>query len=146
MQPDAQSPVLDDWEPFIGTWTTEATHPMLPGDAIRGEASFEWLDGRRFVVQRTSNDHPRVPDAISVIGVVDGALSMHYYDSRGVARVYEVSLIGDTWRFWRDVPGFAQRVTGIFRDGGNVIESRGELCRDGSTWEDDLSATYRRVR
>jgi Pyridoxamine 5'-phosphate oxidase len=121
-----------------------ATHPVLAGAVVRGHVTFEWLDGRRFVIQRWRYDHPDVPDAVAVTGVTGGQLSMHYFDYRGVYRVYGVSLAEDTWRFWRDAPGFSQRFTGILSDDGTTIAGQGQLSRDGSVWEDDLAITYRR--
>ena len=58
---------------------------MLPGEAIRGTSTFEWLDGRQFVIWRSHYDHSQIPDAITIIGVTDGQLSMHYFDHRHVA-------------------------------------------------------------
>ncbi|MBM7808864.1 hypothetical protein JOD57_004701 [Geodermatophilus bullaregiensis] len=131
---------------LTGEWTTEGTHPLLPGEAIRGRAVFAWLEGEHFLVWRSHSEHPEVPDALAVIGVVDERLSMHYYDSRGVHRLYSVSAGPGEWRTWRDDPGFSQRSTGTFGDDGDTITVRGRLSRDGTTWEDDLALTYRRVR
>ncbi len=138
---------LEEWERFIGSWETEGAHPMLPGEAIRGTSTFEWLDGRRFVIWRSQYEHPQIPDAITLIGVTDGQLSMHYFDERGVYRVYAASLDQGTWRYWRDAPApdLSQRFSGTFSDDGNTITGRGELSKDGSTWEDDLALDYRRV-
>ncbi len=141
---------LPGWSRLIGRWTTEGAHPLLPGDAIRGQATFEWLAGRQFVVQRSHYAHPDIPDAIAVIGVTGEPaageqLSMRYFDSRGVYREYAVSLEPGQWRFWRDDPGFRQRFTGTFSEDGDTITGQGEMCRDGSTWEPDLALTYHRV-
>ncbi len=81
---------LEGWHRFIGSWETEGAYPLLPGEAIRGRSTFEWLDGRRFVIWRSQYEHPKIPDAITIIGVTDGQLSMHYFDQRGVNRVYAV--------------------------------------------------------
>ena len=70
---------------------------------------------------------------------------MHYFDSRGVSRVYGLGADQDVWRFWRDWPGFSQRYVGTISADGNTITSQGELSRDGSTWEPDLRITYRRA-
>jgi hypothetical protein len=120
---------------------------MLPGDAIRGTSSFEWLEGRRFVIWRSHYDHPEIPDAITIIGVTEGRLSMQYFDQRGVHRVYAVSLDQATWRLWRTAtaPDFSQRFSGSFSDDGNTITGRGQLSRDGKTWEGDLDLNYHRV-
>jgi hypothetical protein len=138
---------LHGWDRLIGRWETEGAHPMLPGEAIRGTSAFEWLDGQKFVIWRSHYDHPKIPDAITIIGVTHGRLSMHYFDSRGVERVYSTSLDQATWRFWRDAPApdLSQRFTGTFSDDGNAIMGRGELSRDGKTWERDLALDYRRV-
>ncbi len=135
---------LQGWQRLIGRWATEAAHPLLPGALIRGSATFEWLDGRQFVIQHTHYDHPQIPDAVTIIGVTDGRLTMHYFDSRGVFRVLDTSLEKDQWRFWRDAPGFSQRFTGILSQDGSTITCQGQLSRDGSTWDDDLAITYRR--
>src|SRR5262249_34827667 len=105
--------------------------------------------------------HPDFPDALSIIGVterdrIDNApgtdpaaagkpqLRMHYFDSRGVFRVYEVNIDDESWRLWRDAPGFSQRFTGTFADGGDTIVGRWQLRRDNLHWDDDLQITYRR--
>ena len=49
------------------------------------------------------------------------------------------------WKWWRNAPGFSQRYTGTIVDGGNTIIGKGELSKDGSTWEKDLDLTYKRV-
>ena len=103
-----------------------------------GHATFEWLDGRQFLILRWRYDHPEIPDAIAIIGVTGQQLSMHYFDYRGVYRVCAVSLEEHQWRFWRDAPGFSQRFMGVLSDDGNTITGQGQLSRDGSagrtTW------------
>jgi len=143
----SEEPGLEGWDRFIGSWETEGAHPLLPGEAIRGTSTFEWLEGRRFVIWRSQCEHPKIPDAITIIGVTDGQLSMHYFDERGVYRVYAASLDQRTWRYWRDAsaPDLSQRFTGTFGDYGKTITVRGELSKDGSTWEDDLALDYRRM-
>jgi hypothetical protein len=146
MQPQAQHPELQGWQRLVGTWATEATHPALPGTVITGRATFEWLEDQRFLIQRSHYDHPEIPDAIAVTGIIDGKPSMHYFDPRGVHRVFAVDLTADTWRFWNDAPGFSQRVTHTLSDDGNAINGQAELSTDdGATWEPDLAITYRRT-
>ena len=118
---------------------------MLPGEAIRGTSTFAWLDGRKFVIWRPHYDHPNIPDALTIIGVTNGQLSMHYFDSRGVDSVYATSLDQATWRFWRDAPArdLSQRFTGTFSDDGNTITSQGQLSKGEKVWEGDLK--YQRM-
>ena len=101
MKPDSRSDPLGR---LVGTWTTEATHPAMPGVVVHGTAVIEWLEGERFLTHRARTDHPDFPASLSVIGHMghdrvggaDGAvtadadesqLRMHYFDSRGVFRV-----------------------------------------------------------
>ncbi len=146
MKQHAQDPQLAGFDAFVGEWTTEATHPAVPGTVVRGEAVFEWLEGERFLINRARNDHPDFPDSISVIGLVEARIAMYYFDSRGVHRVYEMSLSEGVWKLWRDAPEFSQRFTGTFAEDGNTITGLFKLSRDDSTWDDDLEITYRRAR
>ena len=146
MQPQTQHRELQGWQRLVGTWATEATHPALPGTVISGQATFEWLEDQRFLIQRSRYDHPEIPDAIAVSGIIDGKPSMHYFDPRGVHRVFAVDIIADTWRFWNAAPGFSQRFTHTLSDDDNAISGQGELSTDdGITWEHDLTITYHRV-
>jgi hypothetical protein len=88
-------------------------------------------------------------DADRVEGFAEAAtpgsqLTQHYYDSRGVFRIYTVTIDETAWRTFRDAPGFSQRFTGTFADGGNTIVGLSQLCRDDVHWNDDLAITYRR--
>jgi hypothetical protein len=96
---------------------------------------------------RANYEHPEIPDAITIVGITDGRLSMHYFDSRGVHRIYSASLDGNTWRYWRDAepPDLSQRFSGTFGEDGATIIGRGQMSRDGETWEDDLASNYRKI-
>jgi hypothetical protein len=146
MEPQTEHPEVQGWQWLVGTWAIEATHPGLPGAVVSGQATFEWLEDQRFLIQRSHYDHPEIPDAIAVTGIIDGKPSMHYFDPRGVHRVFAVEITQHTWRFWNDAPGFSQRITHTLSDDDNAITGRAELSRDdGATWEHDLAITYRRV-
>lgn len=146
MEPRTQELDSQAWQTLVGTWAIDATHPMLPDDEIRGQMTFEWLDGHRVLIQRSDYDHPEIPDAVAIFGVIDEELSMHYFDSRGVHRIFTVSLSEGILRCARNAPGFSQRITLTIRDDGNTIAGQAELSRDGTNWQDDLTITYRRVR
>jgi hypothetical protein len=140
-------PTGDPLEPLnalVGSWTIEASHPAFPSTLVDGVAEFEWLEGERFLLQRSRIDHPEFPDSLIVFGADDDELSMHYFDSRGVHRVYEVSFLGGVWRMWRHAPGFSQRFTGTFDDDGDTIAGGWKLSRDEKIWNDDLQTTFRR--
>jgi hypothetical protein len=127
---------------LVGAWNTEATHPMSPGLVVPGRTTFEWLEGEKFLIQRSQAHHPVFPDSIWVIG--DGLA--HYFDSRGVQRVYEVSVSDSVLRMSRDQPGFSQRLVGTFSDDGDTLTGRWELSRDDETWDADLEFVYRRAK
>lgn len=140
-------PELDGFDAFVGAWDSTATHPSLPGVEVPGTAGFKWLEGGHFLIGRSRNEHPDFPDSLLVIGIAangDG-LEMHYYDSRGVERVYGTSFSDGVWRLWRDDPDFAQRFAGTFDDTGSTIVGRWEASEDGATWEPDLAITYHRA-
>ena len=139
------APELEPFKALIGAWTVEATHPAFPSLVVGGRASFEWLEGEQFLIQRSQANHPEFPDSISVIGPVDERLSMYYFDSRGVHRVYEMSFEDEVLRISRDEPGFSQRFEGRFGDGGDTLSGVWQLSRDDATWDDDLQITYRRT-
>jgi hypothetical protein len=52
---------------------------------------------------------------------------MHYFDPRGVHRVFAVDITADTWRFWNAAPGFSQRFSGTLSDDGSTISGETEL-------------------
>jgi hypothetical protein len=137
-------------EPFgvlIGKWETVGTHPMVPGTTFHGLTVFEWLEGGAFVIMHSEIDEPEIPSGVAVIGSDDssGEFFMLYFDERGVSRKYDVALRDNTLNWWRSTPAFSQRFTGTFTDDGNTIIGKGEMQRDGSTWEGDLDLTYHRI-
>jgi len=145
---------MKQFDRLVGNWTTKATHPALPGVIVHGSADIEWLEGQRFLIVRSRTDHPDFPGSISIIGSTErdradapadeAHLSMHYFDSRGVFRVFDASIDDESWRFSRNAPGFSQRFTGTFAEGGDTIIGVTQLCRDDVHWNDDLKITYRR--
>jgi hypothetical protein len=140
----SMDPRLEPLNALVGAWEIEATHPMFPSTVVHGTADFEWLEGERFLLQRSRTDHPEFPDSLTVFGVDEERLSMNYFDSRGVHRIYQVGLSGGVWRMWRHAPGFSQEFNGSISTDGNTIEGLWSLSRDESTWDDDLAITFRR--
>lgn len=146
MQPQPELSEFQGWQRLVGRWATEATHRALEGAVVSGQSTFEWLEDQRFLIQRSHYDHPELPDAIAVNGIIDGKPTMHYFDPRGVHRVFAVEITTDTWRFWNATSGFSQRFTGTLSDDDTAIHGEVELSRDdGVTWEHDLAITYRRI-
>jgi hypothetical protein len=138
-----RDPALQPFDALIGTWATEATHPLLDA-VVPGSITWEWLEGGHFVVQRSRNDHDQFPDAICVIGAPEagGGLVSEYFDSRGVRRTYRVSLGAGVLRQWRDDPAFAQRFSATL--GPDAFEGLWQLAEAPGEWRDDLRVVYRR--
>ena len=138
-----RDPALEPFDALIGTWATEATHPLFDA-VVPGSVTFEWLEGGHFLVQRSHNDHELFPDAISVVGVAESGdgLVMEYFDSRGVRRTYGVLLDDGVLRIWRDVPDFAQRFSATL--GHDRFEGLWQVARTPGDWQDDVKVTYRR--
>jgi hypothetical protein len=135
-------------EPFVGTWGLEAS--LAPD--VAGTATFEWTLGGRFLVHRTAIPVEGAPQALAIIAL-DGegpGFTMHYYDSRGVVRLYEMTFDGRAWTLLRNAPDFSplpfhQRFLGRFSEDGRTIDGRWESSEDGASWELDFGLTYRRM-
>jgi hypothetical protein len=140
----ARDPTLEPFDALIGTWSTEATHPMLDA-VVPGIVTYEWLEGGRFLVQRTHNDHDLFPDAITVIGAPEAGdgLVAEYFDSRGVRRTYGVSLEDGVLRMWRDAAGFDQRFAAT--PARDTFEGQWQVAETPGDWRDDLKVVYRRA-
>src|SRR3954465_5806614 len=105
-----RDPSLEPFEALIGTWATEATHPLFDG-VVPGSVTFEWLQGGHFVVPGPHTNHERFPartrvmgagaarsarpDPLAVIGAPEAGdgLVNDYVDSRGLRLTLRV--VGD---------------------------------------------------
>jgi hypothetical protein len=143
--------MLERLNPFVGEWNLEVSLPAPPD--TRARAVFEWaLDGR-FLVQRTEISLPEAPDGIALIGAdpAGDGFTQHYFDSRGVIRIYAMTFEDGVWTLRRDTPDFSelnfwQRYTGTFSADGDRIDGRWEVSHDeGATWEKDFDLVYARV-
>lgn len=139
---------LQSLEPLVGEWATEARFP--DGTVIGGVTTFAWLEGGGHLVQRSTTDDPLIPRGVMVLGPWsgsgrDGRIVQHYFDSRGVARVYDVGLEAGVLRLSRDDDDFAQRYEGRLDGDGAAIRGAWEMSRDhGATWAHDFELDYLR--
>jgi hypothetical protein len=140
-------------DPLVGEWDMVARFPDMPPEGGDARVIFEWLPGERFLIERWDISVPDAPDGIAIIGAdptSEGRYLQHYFDSRGVARVYKMTLEAGRWTLWRDEPDFSpldfrQRYTGSFSDDGRIISGSWEICHDGNAWEHDFDLTYTRA-
>ena len=134
----------------------------MPGVVVRGTTVIEWLEGEQFISIRARTDHPKFPNALSILGTMDhdhvdertgqppadsaARLRMHYYDERGVFRDFEASVDDTTWQLTSGSRDFSQRFTGTFADAGDTIHGEWQLRRGDANWAKDLTIAYRRQR
>jgi hypothetical protein len=131
-------------QPLVGEWAVEAS--IAPG--MQGRTVFEWtLDGR-YLLQRSDIPHPEAPDGLCLIGADgEGGYLQHYFDSRGVTRLYEMTFDGTSWTLLREKPDFSplkfsQRYTGTVT--ADRIDGRWEIDHGGG-WELDFELNYVRA-
>jgi hypothetical protein len=142
--------------PLIGQWSMAIVMPGQerpdPLPDLGARVKFEWMGDKAFVLERWTVPIPEAPDGVALIGWDEGrgGFLQHYFDERGVARVYEMSLAGRLWKLERTKPDFSpfefsQRFTGTFADDGKRIEGIWEISHDHKTWEKDFDLIYTRI-
>ncbi|HEY2673349.1 MAG TPA: hypothetical protein VGJ07_23670 [Rugosimonospora sp.] len=151
----------DDLEVFVGEWAVEARFPGGPltgspaaggGTGPVGRRVFEWILDGRYLAQRTEVSIPEAPDGLAIVACEpqEGGYTQHYYDSRGVSRLYAMTFAGGVWRLLRESADFspldfAQRFTGTFSADCNRIDGRWEKALPGAGWELDFELSYSRI-
>jgi hypothetical protein len=113
--------------------------------------TFEWSLDDRYLIQRSTLPAP-FPDSLAVIEYDEaaGGFRQHYFDSRGVTRLYRMTLSGSEWILLRTEPDFsplvfAQRFVGSIADDGRSVEGAWEQSHDGgTTWEHDFGLRLER--
>ena len=142
---------LDELEPFIGEWSVEGRHVALPNVPIRGRSVFEWWGDRAFLILRSTLDHPDFPDSIAVMGATGagGGLAQHYFDTRGVHRLFDMTFASGVWTLTRtavSATDFDQRMTAKFSADGSTITADIERTDPGAhEMKHDMATTYTRV-
>jgi hypothetical protein len=147
-QPAESNPALKQLDALVGEWKMEIHVPTDPPTVISDLwTTFEWMEGGTFLVWQWGPARPDFPGGLfpaahSLIGYDESSEKylMHYFDSRGVARLLEMSLEDETWKIWRFSPGFSQRFKGTVRD--NVMTGFWEKSSDGMSWELDFEMVF----
>jgi hypothetical protein len=148
--PDRSEPpdALRRLDVLVGRWSVTADVPGAP----TGSATLEWALGGSFLQWQVTIPDPSVPDSLSVISLdSDGeAFTQHYFDARGVARLYKMTLRDSTWTLLRDEEDFtplefSQRFRGMIASDGASITGAWEALEPGGQWRKDFDLVYRRV-
>lgn len=138
---------------LVGDWRIEApAFPLAPDLAGRVRMRIEWALGGAFLRQTSSIPVPEAPDGLCLIGPDrDGdGYTQHYFDSRGVARLYAMTLAGRAWTLERRAPDFTpldfeQRWTSELSDDARTIAGRWEIKHPGREWELDFELVCTRA-
>ena len=144
---------MTQFDRLIGGWHGEGEFPDPPLK-MSAETTVERLG--EFIVMRSATTKPaELPDSVSIIGGAnDGEPQpMHYFDSRGITRLFMTAIEGSTWKIWRapgedwngpDGPGFNQRFIGEISADGKTIDGRWErgMGDAGDKWEIDFPLSY----
>lgn len=135
-------------EPLVGEWIVDADF----GVPEPGRMSFEWAFDGQFLLQRSSIPVPEAPDGLCLISPdpATGEFTQHYFDSRGVVRVYAMEFTGREWNLRRESADFSpldfeQRFLGTLSEDGSRIEGAWEARHPGSDWEKDFDLAYART-
>jgi len=125
---------------LLGSWHITMHHSQVR-EPVFGTQEYErTLDGA-FVVQRWTYDHPDFPNAIAIMD----EHSYHYFDVRGVIRIFDFEIDDHGWTMTHLEDEFSQRSTALFR-GPDALECHGEYSDDrGATWHHDYRMSYARV-
>jgi hypothetical protein len=148
METDQRDSRLTALDVFVGEWIEQVEVPNAPP----GRSIFEWDLRGSFLVQRALSPLPEYPDGLAIISLAPDGYLQHYFDSRGVVRLYRMSVADRTWTLLRTEPDFtplefSQRFVSTISADGNRIEGRWESSYDdGQTWELDFPLTYTRVQ
>jgi hypothetical protein len=137
-------------EPFVGRWKVQATFPGAEPSRFGAYTTFEWELAGTFLLQRAGvPDVPEAPDVLAVIAPHGDGYTQHYFDSRGVVRIYAMTFEDGVWTLLREKEDFSpldfrQRFVGEFSDDGDSITGRWETG-DGDGWKLDFEMTYIRA-
>ena len=125
---------------LLGTWEFTMHHSAMSAPVTGRQRYDRVLDGA-FVLLHWTYDHPDFPDAMALLSED----RYHYFDVRGIVRVFNLEADEDGWSMVRLDEDFSQRYTARFR-GADIMESTGEMSHDnGVRWQPDLTMTHRRV-
>jgi hypothetical protein len=125
---------------LLGTWEFTMQHTAM-AEPVTGRQRYERALGGAFVLQHWTYDHPDFPDAIVLLSND----KYHYFDVRGIVRVFDLEINDAGWSIVRLDEDFSQRCQAQFR-GPDAMESNGEVSDDrGVTWRRDFTMTCLRV-
>ena len=85
MAQHTENPAIERLAVFVGEWSMAPHFKNGPPADVGAHGVFEWMPGKRFLIQRWELPTPEAPDGIAIIGAdpeSDGNFLQHYFDSR----------------------------------------------------------------
>ena len=142
------NPALKNLEIFVGKWDIELSNAdFLPDKNAKAHisASFEWVEDGAYLL--ACQGPRKAPQARWLVGRDDatGQYKVLYFDSRGVSRVYEMSLKNKVWKMWRDAPDLPQLFRGVFKNRDTII-AEWKTAKDGKRLKHDFDMKYTRIK
>ena len=135
---------LDALEAFVGQWKTTGQQiegTVGPAAGIDVAESYEWLDGKYFLIHHFKGDLGGNDAAcIEIIGydAEKGVYVIDTYYNNGVTKNWQMTADGDTWTITGDWPIKDQkmkvRCTIKFSD-DKTMTGDWEMSPDGSDWK-----------
>jgi hypothetical protein len=111
------------------------------GDPVAGRQRYDRVLDGAYLYLTWTYDRPDFPDALAMLS----SEQMHYFDVRGITRVFDLQVDDSGYEMVRLDPEFSQRFTARF-EGSDLIETTGEYSDDrGATWQPDFTMTSVRV-
>lgn len=132
---------------LAGEW--ELTVDLPGAQDVRGQVWFEVMG--EVLVQRTTVPVAQAPDSCCIVVPGDnGNYTQHYFDSRGVVRIYDMTFDGRRWTLERSKPDFSpldfhQRFAGSVSADGATIDGEWYSSHDGRQWTRDFGLAYNRM-
>jgi hypothetical protein len=125
---------------LIGAWNITMQHVAM-GQPVAGHQRYERVLDQAFVMLHWTFDHQEFPDALALLD----ERTFHYFDVRGVTRVFDFEIGTLGWVMTRRGDDFWQRCAATFVD-AKTMEGAGENSHDaGVTWQHDFTITYSRI-
>ena len=127
-------------ERLVGTWDFAMRHVAL-AEPVTGQQTYERVLDGRFLQLRWTYRHPEFPDALVLL---DGT-TYHYFDVRGVVRVFAMQVDDEGWSITRTGDDFWQRSQVRFTGPGTMVGTGENSYDGGSTWQHDFDISCERV-
>ena len=125
---------------LLGSWRLTMHHSQMT-EPVLGRQRYERVLDGAFVALDGVYEHPDFPDAYALLDETH----FHYFDVRGVIRVFDFGIDDGGWRMTWIAPGFSQRSTARFV-GDDAIEVEGERSDDeGGRWQHDFRVELQRA-